>query len=117
MKRFLRAVAMSSVLATPISADPGDEAARYAERIDKIDDSGPKLNAVMVFDRDGAVAAIAGYPHLTVPMGAVEGLPVGLSFSGGKWKDHAMLGAGAAYERVRSVKLQEPSFKPWKVKE
>ena len=30
----------------------------------------------------GSFAAIAGYPHLTVPMGAVKGLPVGLSFIG-----------------------------------
>ena len=61
----------------------------------------------------GSLAAIAGYPHLTVPMGAVEGLPVGLSFMGGKWQDHAILQAGAAYERARTAPLPEPSFKPW----
>ncbi len=46
-------------------------------------------------------------------MGAVEGLPVGLSFMGAKWADAAVLGAGAAYERARSAVLPEPSFKPW----
>ena len=61
----------------------------------------------------GSHAAIAGYPHLTVPMGAVERLPVGLSFIGGKWDDHAVLKAGAAYERVRSALLAEPGFGPW----
>ena len=61
----------------------------------------------------GSHAAIAGYPHLTVPMGAVERLPVGLSFIGGKWDDHAVLKAGAAYERVRSAILAEPGFGPW----
>ena len=61
----------------------------------------------------GSHAAIAGYPHLTVPMGAVERLPVGLSFIGGKWHDHAVLKAGAAYERVRSAILAEPGFGPW----
>ncbi len=61
----------------------------------------------------GSLAAIAGYPHLTVPMGDVEGLPVGLSFIGAKWADHAILQAGAAYERVRSVTLPEPRFAPW----
>ena len=30
----------------------------------------------------GGLAAVAGYPHLTVPMGQVKGLPVGLSFIG-----------------------------------
>ena len=60
-----------------------------------------------------SLAAIAGYPHLTVPMGAVEGLPVGLSFIGAKWSDHALLLAGAAYERARTAKLPVPSLKPW----
>jgi amidase len=59
------------------------------------------------------LAAVAGYPHLTVPMGAVEGLPVGLSFIGAKWSDHALLLAGAAYERARTAKLPVPSLKPW----
>jgi len=60
-----------------------------------------------------SLAAIAGYPHLTVPMGAVEGLSVGLSFIGAKWADHALLLAGAAYERARTAKLPVPSLKPW----
>ena len=61
----------------------------------------------------GSLAAIAGYPHLTVPMGAVEGLPIGLSIMGAKWSDAAVLKAGAAYERARTVSLPVPSFKPW----
>jgi amidase len=60
-----------------------------------------------------SLAAIAGYPHLTVPMGAAEGLPVGLSFIGAKWSDHALLMAGAAYERARTATLARPTFKPW----
>ncbi len=61
----------------------------------------------------GSLAAIAGYPHLTVPMGAVEGLPVGLSIMSGKWRDHDVLKTGAAYERARTVSLPEPSFARW----
>lgn len=61
----------------------------------------------------GSLAAIAGYPHLTVPMGAVEGLPVGLSFMGAKWSDAEVLEAGAAYERARSAVLRDPKFGPW----
>jgi amidase len=61
----------------------------------------------------GSLAAIAGYPHLTVPMGAVEGLPVGLSLMGAKWQDHGVLQAGAAYERARTATLPRPSFKRW----
>ena len=61
----------------------------------------------------GSLPAIAGYPHLTVPMGAVEGLPVGLSFVAGKWEDRKVLEAGAVYERVRSAVLPVPGFKRW----
>lgn len=61
----------------------------------------------------GSLAAVAGYPHLTVPMGAVERLPVGLSFIGPAWADHLVLKAGAAYERVRSAAVPVPGFAPW----
>jgi amidase len=46
-------------------------------------------------------AAIAGYPHLTVPMGEVAGLPVGLSIFAGPWHDGRVLELGHAYERLR----------------
>ena len=49
----------------------------------------------------GSLAAVAGYPHLTVPMGLVKGLPVGLSFMGAKWSDALMLSLGFAYEQAR----------------
>ena len=61
----------------------------------------------------GSLAAIAGYPHLTVPMGAVHDLPVGLSIIGEKWADAAVLRAGAAYERARTAPLPEPDFETW----
>ena len=62
----------------------------------------------------GSPAAIAGYPHLTVPMGSVERLPVGISFFGAKWADHDVLKLGAAYERARTARLPEPSFRRWR---
>ena len=61
----------------------------------------------------GSLAAVAGYPHLTVPMGQVEGLPVGLSFIGAQWSDALMLRLGAAYERARTAVLGKPRFKRW----
>jgi amidase len=59
----------------------------------------------------GGYAAIAGYPHLTVPMGAIRGLPVGLSVLGPKWGDAAILSLGYAYEQA-SNKRVEPRFVP-----
>ena len=45
-------------------------------------------------------AAMAGYPHLTVPMGQVRGLPVGLSFVGTAYQEGKLLGLGYAYEQA-----------------
>ncbi len=55
------------------------------------------------------MAAIAGYPHLAVPMGDIRGLPIGLSFIGGKWQDGKVLQAGYAYEQA-SQKRMSPGF-------
>jgi len=49
----------------------------------------------------GSLPAVAGYPHLTVPMGLVKGLPVGLSFIGPKWSEQMLLNLGYAYEQAR----------------
>jgi amidase len=57
----------------------------------------------------GSLAAVAGYPHLTVPMGMVKGLPVGLSFIGPKWSEARLLSLGYAYEQARGA-MPGPKF-------
>ena len=59
----------------------------------------------------GSLAAVAGYPHLTVPMGSVRGLPVGLSFMGAKWSDARILSLGFAYEQASQLSIR-PHFLP-----
>lgn len=49
--------------------------------------------------------AVAGTPHLTVPMGLVEGLPVGLSFQGARWDEATVLAAGFAYEQAARARV------------
>lgn len=49
--------------------------------------------------------AIAGYPNLTVPMGLVRGLPVGLSFIATKFGEGLVLGAGYAYEQRAKARV------------
>jgi amidase len=49
--------------------------------------------------------AVAGYPHVTVPMGAVEGLPVGLSFIGTAWSDARLLALAYAFEQAGPARL------------
>ncbi len=55
--------------------------------------------------------AISGYPHLTVPMGLVNGLPAGLSFIGPEWSDGLLLSAGYAYEQATKARVA-PRYKP-----
>ncbi len=53
--------------------------------------------------------AIAGYPHLTVPMGFVDGLPVGMSFIAGAWEDAKVLSLGYAFEQLTRA-MRPPAF-------
>ncbi len=48
----------------------------------------------------GYLAAIAGYPHLTLPMGVVKGLPLGISVMGAENTDSLVLTTGKAIEQV-----------------
>ena len=54
-------------------------------------------------------AAVAGYPHLTVPAGLVRGLPVGLSFVGPAWSEARLLAFGHAYEQATKAR-RAPAF-------
>ena len=45
--------------------------------------------------------AVSGYPHLTVPMGMADGLPVGLSFMGSQFSEARLLAMGFAFEQMR----------------
>lgn len=56
-------------------------------------------------------AAMAGYPHLTIPMGTVHGLPVGFSLIAGAYQEGPLLAMGYAYEQA-SKKRQKPEFIP-----
>jgi amidase len=56
-------------------------------------------------------AAVAGYPHVTVPMGFVRGLPVGLSFVGRAWSEATLLKLAYAFEQA-SPSRRRPGFAP-----
>jgi amidase len=55
--------------------------------------------------------AVSGYPHLTVPMGFVSGLPVGISFLGPAWSEAKLLSLGYAFEQATYAR-QNPPFLP-----
>ncbi len=56
-------------------------------------------------------AAMAGYPHITVPAGEVCGLPVGLSFFGAAWSEPLLLRFAYAFEQATMARCI-PTFRP-----
>jgi amidase len=55
--------------------------------------------------------AVAGYPHLTVPMGLAKGLPVGLSFIATAFDDQRVLNVGYAFEQISTSRVP-PRYLP-----
>jgi amidase len=45
-------------------------------------------------------AAVAGYPHVTVPAGSVQGLPCGISFVGTAWSEPRLIALAYAFEQA-----------------
>ncbi len=76
--------------------------------------TGPATRTDLVWgDRDTGgcttPAAIAGYPHITVPAGFVNGLPVGISFFGRAWSEPKLLALAFAFERMAQAR-RAPRF-------
>jgi amidase len=54
-------------------------------------------------------AAVAGYPSITVPMGDIHGLPIGLSFIGSAWSEGKLI--KLAYSLEQAIKARkQPKF-------
>jgi amidase len=48
---------------------------------------------------------VAGYPAISVPAGAVFGLPVGLSFIGPRWSEPRLIALAYAFEQAAGARL------------
>ena len=63
------------------------------------------------FVGSSGAAAVSGYADITVPAGYIEGLPMGITFIGGRWAEPELLGLAFDYEQATEVR-RPPKFIP-----
>jgi amidase len=100
------------------SRDDGIDAVMDEHKLDALiaPTGGPAGATDLLYgDRGGGgsstAAACAGYPNITVPMGSVHGLPVGLSFFGRPWSEPTLLRLAFAFEQATKTR-KPPKFLP-----
>ena len=70
-----------------------------------------RVNGDRYLGSSSSLAAVSGYPSITVPAGQVHGLPIGVSFIGTACSDAALIGFAYAFEQV-SMLRKAPEFVP-----
>ena len=105
--RYLNALAACRQL----SREQGIDAALREHRLDALvapSGSPAWLTDFIRGDNSGggfsSPAAVAGYPHITVPAGLVQGLPCGISFVGAAWSDAKIIGMAYAFEQASKAR-------------
>jgi amidase len=63
------------------------------------------------FVGSSTAAAVSGYADITVPAGYDAGLPIGITFIGGRWAEPKLLGFAYDYEQATHVRVP-PQFIP-----
>ena len=90
-------IALTNGPAWPTNDDPdeGDLEGRFPE----------------FFVGSSGAAAVSGYADITVPAGYIEGLPVGITFIGGRWDEPELIGLAYDFEQATDVRVP-PTFIP-----
>ncbi|MGA2659399.1 MAG: amidase [Verrucomicrobiota bacterium] len=101
-----------------LSRDEGIDAVMNEHQLDALvsPTTGPAQRTDLIYgDRDTGgcttPAAVAGYPHITVPAGDVFGLPVGLSFFGRAFSEPMLFKCAFAFEQATKAR-KTPRFLP-----
>jgi len=102
-----------------VARDEGIDAVMNRHQLDVLVASGGGPAGVVDYaygDRDTggggtSIAAVAGYPSVTVPAGFIAGMPVGASFFGRAWKEPALLRVAFAFEQATRAR-RPPQFRP-----
>ncbi|QBA21665.1 hypothetical protein EU348_10840 [Chryseobacterium indologenes] len=61
------------------------------------------------FYSSSSAAAIAGYPSITLPMGYINNLPIGISFFAGKWEEGKLINMAYTFEQ-NNPQRKAPQF-------
>jgi amidase len=111
---YLEALATAKRLSGP----EGIDAVMEAESLDALVGStgGPAwvtdlVNGDHFGGSSSSPAAIAGYPNITLPMGHVFGLPVGISFFGRAWSEGTLIRIAHGFEQTTGHRTK-PEFRP-----
>ena len=101
-----------------LSRDEGIDAMMSRHQLDAVvaPSGGPAHRIDLIYgDRDtggsSSLAAVAGYPSITVPAGQVFGLPVGISFFGRAYSEPTLLKIAFAFEQATQARKM-PGFLP-----
>jgi amidase len=101
-----------------MSQAEGIDKAVDANRLDAIlaPTTGPSWTTDLVHGDHGSggsssLAARAGYPNISVPMGLIFGLPVGVSFFGKAWTEPRLIEIAYGYEQATKMR-RAPKFLP-----
>lgn len=105
------------VKAKRLSGEEGIDATMKKYKVDMLiaPTTGPawKIDLINADGYSGGSAsgapAVSGYPHITVPMGMVAHLPVGLSFFASQLQEGRLIEAAFGYEQA-SLKREKPRF-------
>ncbi len=57
-------------------------------------------------ERNSTPCSAAGYPHLTVPAGTLDRMPIGISFIGGAWQERTLLRLAHAFEQKANARIR-----------